>query len=211
MPTIPVDAVKILAALILGAVIGLEREVSDKAAGLRTNVLICVGACLFTILSGKFTAGSDPTRIAAQIVSGIGFLGAGAIMREGDRITGLTTAATIWIVAAIGTAVGFSHYTLACLTTVSVLLIQLVFTKLDILIDNWRERHTFRITSKFDDKSLEEIRTIFRGAHIRVLRHKLMKKNNQFHSEWYTSGPRLHQRDVVRKLLESKEVIEVLY
>lgn len=205
------DGFRLLVSLVLGSVIGLEREVSDKAAGLRTNVLICVGATLFTIISGRFTTGSDPARIAAQIVSGIGFLGAGAIMREGDRITGLTTAATIWTVAAIGTAVGYGFFTIACLTTVLILFIQLVLTKFDILIDDWRQRHTFRITSKFDDKSIEEIRTIFRGAHIKVLRQKLMKRNSQFYSEWYTSGPRLHQGDVVRKLLESKEVIEVTY
>ena len=91
------DLIRICIAVFLGGVIGLEREISDKAAGLRTNILICVGACLITIISGKFL--HDPARIAAQLISGIGFLGAGAIMREGDRVTGLTTAATIWTVA----------------------------------------------------------------------------------------------------------------
>src|SRR3990167_6555915 len=87
------DMLKIVTALILGSVIGLEREVSDKAAGLRTNILICIGATLFTIISLKFTG--DPARIAAQLVTGIGFIGAGAIMRDGEHVTGLTTAATI--------------------------------------------------------------------------------------------------------------------
>ena len=94
------DSLSLLVALLLGAAIGLERELSDKAAGLRTNILICVGSCLFAVLSRNLAnvPGTDITRIAAQIVSGIGFLGAGAIMREGEHVTGLTTAATIWVV-----------------------------------------------------------------------------------------------------------------
>src|SRR5882672_9251806 len=106
MNHVNVDMAKIFIALILGSVIGLEREVSNKVAGLRTNTLICLGACLFTIIGLKFFDVRD-AHIQAQIIAGIGFLGAGAIMREGEHVTGLTTAATIWIVAAIGMAVGF--------------------------------------------------------------------------------------------------------
>src|SRR3990167_4076560 len=137
------DMLKIVTALVLGSVIGLEREVSDKAAGLRTNILICVGATLFTILSLKFT--NDAARISAQIVSGRGFLGAGAIMREGEHVTGLTTAATIWTVAAIGMGVGYGFWALAAGLTAAILFIQLAFTRLDILIDDWSDRYTFRI------------------------------------------------------------------
>jgi len=199
----------ILVSVILGSVIGLERELSDKAAGLRTNIVICLGATLFTMLSQMFP--NDPARISAQLVSGIGFLGAGAIMRDGERITGLTTAATIWIVAAIGMAVGYGHFNLACMVTIAVLTVQLAFTPLDILIDDWQQRHTFRITSKFDAKSLDEIATIFREARVHIIRHKTMKKNNLFYSEFLTSGGRKAQHAVVDKLLESKEVIEVTY
>jgi len=203
------DLLKVVLSLLLGAAIGLEREVSDKPAGLRTNILICVGAALFTVLSLKFAA--DPARIGAQIVTGIGFLGAGAIMREGDRVTGLTTAATIWTVAAIGMAIGYGHYTLAAIVAVAVLVVQLAFTQLDILIDNWRMRHTYEIISKFDQISIDEVGKIFRESHVRVMRKKLMKKNNLYYSEWYTSGGRANQERVMRKLLDSKEVIEVIY
>jgi putative Mg2+ transporter-C (MgtC) family protein len=206
------DLFKLGVSLVLGAMIGFEREVSDKAAGLRTNILICVGGTLFAILSTKFAgATNDPTRMAAQIVSGIGFLGAGAIMREGDRVTGLTTAATIWIVAAIGVAVGFHQFDLACWTTVSVLVVQAVFTRLDALIDDWRERHTFRIVSKLNDEAIEEIKTVFREAGVEVLRRKLMKKGGHFYSEWYTTGPREAQKNLMKKLLDSPNVTEVVY
>lgn len=204
-----VDLLKVLVSLAMGGLVGLEREVSDKAAGLRTNILICVGATLFTLLSSYFS--NDPARISAQLVSGIGFIGAGAIMREGDRVTGLTTAATIWTVAAIGMAVGYGHYSLAALVTATVLFVQLAFTQLDILIDDWRERHTYRIVSKLDDKSLDEIEKLFREARVRVIRSKVMKRQNIYYSEWYTSGPRKGQEQVLAKLLDNKEVLEVTY
>ena len=202
-------AIKLIAALLLGSVIGLEREISDKAAGLRTNILICLGACLFTILSEFFT--NDPARISAQLVSGIGFLGAGAIMREGDKVTGLTTAATIWMVAAIGMAVGYGHFALGVTATLIALFVQLVFTQLDIWIDNWRERYTFRIVSKMDDQALTEIESVFVEAKLRVMRRKLMKKNSLYYSEWYTTGGRVNQSTAQKRLLSSPAVLEVTY
>jgi putative Mg2+ transporter-C (MgtC) family protein len=203
------DMLKIMSALLIGGLIGLEREISDKSAGLRTNILICVGAALFTVISGHFT--TDPARIAAQLVSGIGFLGAGAIMREGDRVIGLTTAATIFTVAAIGMAVGFGHFALGLWVGVLVLFVQLAFTQLDILIDDWRERHTFKIVSKLEAKALEDIQTIFTESRVRVLRRKLMKKNGLYYSEWFTAGGRMSQEDVMKRLLHSSEVLEVTY
>lgn len=93
------------AAVLAGGMVGLEREFANKPAGLRTNMMICVGSCLFAIMSLRI--GLDESRIAAQIVSGVGFIGAGAIMKIGSHITGITTAATIWLVAAIGMTLGF--------------------------------------------------------------------------------------------------------
>jgi len=98
----------------LGGAIGLEREFRQKPAGLRTNMLIALGSALFSILSVELgTAAGTPDRVAAQVVSGIGFLGAGAILRSGGNVTGLTTAATIWVNAAIGMAAGLGAYSVA--------------------------------------------------------------------------------------------------
>jgi putative Mg2+ transporter-C (MgtC) family protein len=113
----------------LGGAIGIERELREREAGFRTHLLVSVGAALFTLVSAyawrDFTFGHgvtfDPTRIAAQIVTGIGFLGAGAIIRQGVSVRGLTTAATLWVVAAIGMASGAGYYTAAVITTVVVL------------------------------------------------------------------------------------------
>ena len=124
-------ALRIALAAGLGAAIGLERELREREAGLRTHLLVSLGAALFTIVSAyawsdwSFSNRSgivfDPTRIAAQIVTGVGFLGAGAIIRQGLTVRGLTTAATLWAVAAIGMAVGAGYYAAAVITTVVVI------------------------------------------------------------------------------------------
>jgi putative Mg2+ transporter-C (MgtC) family protein len=107
-------AVRLLVAAVLGAAVGAEREVHEHAAGLRTHLLVAVGSCLFTLVSvygfQSFSRASDPSRVAAQIVTGIGFLGAGAILREGLTVHGLTTAASLWVIAAIGMAVGLGMF-----------------------------------------------------------------------------------------------------
>ena len=116
----------------LGALIGLERELREREAGLRTHLLVSLGSALFTVVSaygfheflasGEAVVRADPTRIAAQIVTGIGFLGAGAIIRQGLSVRGLTTAATLWVVAAVGMAAGAGYYSAAVISTVLVLL-----------------------------------------------------------------------------------------
>lgn len=124
-------------AVILGGAIGLERELQQKAAGLRTNILICAGAALFTELSLTMTVEfGDPSRIAAQIVTGVGFLGAGAIIQGRGIVTGLTTAATMWLVAAIGMAVGFGALLEATGTTLLVVLVLVALRP----IERWIEK-----------------------------------------------------------------------
>jgi putative Mg2+ transporter-C (MgtC) family protein len=203
------DVVTLLMAVVLGGCIGFEREVSSKVAGLRTNILICVGATLFTMASKKF--GNDPARIAAQIVSGIGFIGAGSIMRDGEHVTGLTTAATIWIVAAIGMALGFHEHVLACAVTVIVLFVQLAFTPLDAIINDWQERHTFRVLSKLEPDGIAAINGIFEKSKLLVLRKKFMKKSDYYISEWTTSGGRKKQELVMSQLMQCEHVVEVTY
>ncbi|HEY7206612.1 MAG TPA: MgtC/SapB family protein [Gaiellaceae bacterium] len=123
--------VRLAVAALLGAAIGLERELRERQAGLRTHLLVSVGSALFTLVSAygfrefanpSLFARIDPTRIAAQIVSGIGFLGAGAIIRQGLSVRGLTTAATLWLVAAIGMASGAGYYSAAVIATAGALL-----------------------------------------------------------------------------------------
>ena len=126
----------------LGAALGFEREWRQKYAGLRTNILIAIGSTLFTVMSIDLSWGSggDPTRVAAQIVTGIGFLGAGAIMRTGADVRGLTTAATIWVNAAIGVAVGGGEYKLAAIATGVTLLVLILLNP----VESWLDRRVKR-------------------------------------------------------------------
>ena len=133
LPTLdwPEALLRIVVAAGLGGAIGIERELREREAGLRTHLLVSVGSALFTIVSaygfdaflksGQAVVRADPSRVAAQIVTGIGFLGAGAIIRQGLSVRGLTTAATLWVVAAIGMAVGAGYYSGAVISTVVVL------------------------------------------------------------------------------------------
>src|SRR5262245_44220284 len=107
-------------AAVLGGIVGMERQIHHKSAGLRTNMLICLGATQFTTISTQTAAllGGDPTRIAAQIITGIGFLGAGAVLHSQGYVRGLTTAATIWVVAGIGMALGAGMYLTSVVVTI---------------------------------------------------------------------------------------------
>jgi putative Mg2+ transporter-C (MgtC) family protein len=130
--TWPHVLLRLSVAALLGGAIGMERELRERQAGLRTHLVVCVGSALFTLVSaygfreflvhGGSLVRTDPTRIAAQIVSGIGFLGAGAIIRQGLSVRGLTTAATLWLVAAIGMASGAGYYSAALFATIGALI-----------------------------------------------------------------------------------------
>jgi putative Mg2+ transporter-C (MgtC) family protein len=134
LPTLNWDEslLRLALAAVLGGLIGVERELREREAGLRTHLLVALGSALFTIVgaygfhdfleSGESVVRADPTRIAAQIVTGIGFLGAGAIIRQGFSVRGLTTAATLWVVAAVGLAAGAGYYSAAVITTALVLI-----------------------------------------------------------------------------------------
>lgn len=166
----------ILAAL-LGAAIGMEREIQGKAAGLRTNALICVGACLFTQLSIALTTpgSGDPSRVAAQIVTGVGFIGAGTIMRGKGAVTGLTTAATIWLVAAVGMAVG-AHWTMeAAGATLLTLAVLGLLGRVEAHLEFKAGSSEVRLRLKADERYLERIEEIVgeAGAKVETLDSKV--------------------------------------
>jgi putative Mg2+ transporter-C (MgtC) family protein len=124
---------RILLALVIGLALGAEREFRGYATQTRTMALIAVGSCMFAGLGlmPQFLGKTDPTRIAAQIVAGVGFLGAGSILRQGEEIRGLTTAASIWVVASLGMAVGFGYFLLAIVATILVLAAQLILKPIE--------------------------------------------------------------------------------
>ena len=148
--------IRILFSLVLGSIIGLERELTNKSAGLRTQILVCMGSCIFTILSiyGFSTAVTlyplgDPSRVAAQIITGIGFIGAGTVLRQGYTITGLTTASTLWIVAAIGMACGCGKISIAVVSTILAVAILVLIRIFEYKIIPHNQKHLRKIKISF--------------------------------------------------------------
>jgi len=155
---------RLLLAAVLGGAIGAERELNDQAAGLRTHMLLTIGACLFTLISaygfeGAPGTGTDPSRIAAQIVTGIGFLGGGAIVRHGLTVKGLTTAASIWATASVGVAVGAGSYVLGVGGAMLVVGTLFGLRRVSNLLQRWgvsREQFVLATAPGFDVERLTE-------------------------------------------------------
>ena len=163
--------IKVALSLILGGALGMERQYHDKPAGYATTCLICLGATLFT---------RDPGRIAAQIVTGVGFIGAGSILRDGNKISGLTTAAGVWLVAAIGMAVGYGEYVLAALFAASILLIQLGVRKTIKLLEFVKHYDTIYLQCTPKWAVVDDICRRIESHKISILKQEVTKQDNMF-------------------------------
>lgn len=188
--------IRILSALLLGFAIGLEREMTNKYAGLRTNILVCLGACIFTIISiygfptfadgdnvivSQATGVRDTARIAAQVVTGIGFIGAGTVFRHGATIFGLTTAATLWIAAAIGMACGAGMYSVAILGTIlSILtLVSVRVFERNVLISSTKNTKRLKVNISCVNEKSDDIYNylVENYSHLREISKKLNKQD----------------------------------
>lgn len=174
---------RLLLASVLGGLIGLEREVHGRPAGFRTHLLVSLGSCLFVITSiefyrvygdftGKVPVGVDPGRVAAQVVTGIGFLGAGAIMRDKTSIRGLTTAACLWVAAALGVACGIGFFSIACLVTL-IALISLMLLK---NVEKRLKRDTYLLVRVWG----EESQTFIEGIRLGLEGYQIIPLNPRF-------------------------------
>jgi putative Mg2+ transporter-C (MgtC) family protein len=183
-------------AVLLGGAIGLEREISGKPAGLRTNILICVGAVLFTTLSMKMSLGrGDPARVAAQILPGVGFIGAGTILHMRGSVTGLTSAATIWVVAAIGMALGAAAYMEALGTALLVLGVLQGLGWVEGRIARASTQSHLLIHAKPEATALEELEALVRRTGLEVERTVSRHENVDLVIEFDVRGPkRLHDQ-----------------
>lgn len=200
------DILKLLLSIALGGLIGAEREYHDKSAGFRTIIFICVGATLFTIFSFKIGGENDP-RIAANIVSGVGFLGAGVILRAGGRIVGLTTASMIWLSAAVGMGVGAGKYLFASVTTGGILLVLWLFPKLEEWIDKKSDSRAYEVTCKIGSDQLKKIEALFRESALTVKKYKQCKSNaKEMVCTFFTSGKPENHEQVVEKLMADEDV-----
>jgi putative Mg2+ transporter-C (MgtC) family protein len=198
--------IRLIASLVLGGLIGIERELRDKPAGFRTIILICVGACVFTVLS-EFVGGPDwnTTRIAAQVVTGIGFLGAGAIMRDRATVLGLTTAATIWAVAAIGMAAGFGELGLAAFGTALILVALFALDVIEHWIGDRYDIQEYHIVAPGTPQSVELIAKMFTEAKLQTRKRKWYQEDDTLVFQIVAMGGKANHERLRIKLTRSEE------
>ncbi len=209
----PDDFYRLGMALLIGGIIGAERERHKKAVGLRTLILISMGSALFTILSYRFGMNSnfDPGRIAANIVSGIGFIGAGVILEERGRITGLTTAATIWLTAALGMAAGAGEYLLSAGAGLMSLIVLMLFTRFEEYLEISSETRTYQITTKVSWDKYKELKSLFKEYHLPIQNYKQEKKDGEMVCTFEVYGTTKRHDKLVQKLLGDKQIKEVWF
>ncbi|GAO44634.1 MgtC/SapB family protein [Flavihumibacter petaseus] len=187
--------IRFLIAALWGGVVGLEREFRSKAAGFRTMILISVGACLFTMLSMYIGAPASPDRIASNIVTGIGFLGAGVIFRGTDKVNGITTAATIWAVAAVGMGIGAGRYVAAASASVLMLIILAVLPYFEKLIDKLNQSRSYTVICKYSSGKAAALEAQFAKLGMAYKANRLVKEGDLLTLRWTIQGTAAkHQR-----------------
>lgn len=159
---------------ICGAFLGLEREYFSKPAGFRTMIMITVGATVFTILSYRISP-DNPDRIAANIITGIGFIGAGVIFKEGLKVGGVTTAATIWIAAAVGMAIGYGAFYLAAIVTFVILVTLAILSRLESILDKFHQVKIYRISYTITTYTSDQLEKQLIHLHIKFKKYKETK------------------------------------
>jgi putative Mg2+ transporter-C (MgtC) family protein len=172
-------AVQLLTSFVIGTAIGLEREYRSKAAGLRTMIMICFGSTIFTQISLSI-GDSSPDRIASNIITGIGFLGAGVIFKDGLSINGITTATTIWIAAALGMAVGAGEYFIALVGSVVVLLVLTFFENIQRVIVRMHQARAYKITFEEDETFITTLEKEINQLGLRFHKARDIKNSTDF-------------------------------
>ena len=206
------NVIKVGMAVLIGGLIGAEREFQDKAAGFRTIIIITVGSTLFTIFSMSMDPGFTQTRIAANIVTGIGFLGAGAIVREHGRIGGLTTAATIWLAAALGMGIGAGELIFVAISTAVVLIVLFIFPYLEKWIDQSREARSYRIViTNANVKGAERIKKALLSFSLQMLDHHQTKTEDAIIGTWRVIGSPDNHEKFVDQMVKDKTIKEITY
>lgn len=202
---------RLAAAVAAGGLIGLEREYRDKAAGFRTLIFISLGAALFTLISVELAGGGDPARIASNIVTGVGFIGAGVILREGGHIAGLTTAATIWLTAALGTALGAGYYALGMAVLLIAMLVLWVFPHFEHWVDGLREARTYEVICGLGVGKEQKIEELFARHGLRVAERHLSKVGDKMCVRLQTVGRPGEQEALMKELMADPEIVSVQF
>jgi putative Mg2+ transporter-C (MgtC) family protein len=199
---------KLLLAVLIGGLIGIERELRSKSAGFRTLILICLGATLFTIFSQLIGAPNSPDRIASNVVVGVGFIGAGIIFRNNNRVNGITTAASIWLVAALGVGIGCGCYAAAILGCLLVVSILFLFSFFDRLLERLNQLRVYKITYSYEDHLQHKYEDLMKKYGLSVKSREQTKTGNIITGTWTVRGNEQNHHKFIEFILDDKAVTE---
>jgi putative Mg2+ transporter-C (MgtC) family protein len=205
------EIIKLVLAIIVGGLIGAEREFRHRAAGFRTIIFICLGSTIFTMLSLELGGATSPVRIAAHMVTGVGFLCAGVVLEEKARIVGLTTASTIWFTAAMGMGIGGGQYWLVVLALVVAMVVLWLFPKVEEWIYTRREMRTYEVLCEIKPGRLKEVEGLLRACGLGVKDHKLVKNDGGMTCIIDAYGSPEEHEKAMEALFENEDVKEFRY
>lgn len=203
--------IRFLLAVLWGGLVGAEREYRSKSAGFRTMIMISVGSCFFTMMSQYIGFGNNPDRIASNIVTGVGFLGAGVIFRGENRINGITTAASIWAVAAIGMGIGSGHYYETACAAILILLVLTVLPYVERVIDNLNQTKEYTIQNQLPEETTGDIEKLLQQYHLKWKLVKQVKEGNILTNTWQVRGHAKNHKHFMESLLQDKRVLKMEY
>jgi putative Mg2+ transporter-C (MgtC) family protein len=193
--------------VLVGGIIGAEREYHSKSAGFRTVILICLGSYLFSLFS-VMLGGNSPDRIAANVVTGIGFLGAGVIFRSDKKVNGITTAATIWATAALGMGVAMGHYKVVFIATGLVLAALFLFSSFERVIDKWNLARNYKIVSEYKEHLLEDYEEKMKSCGLKFKINCQTRKDIYISGTWWVNGKEIDHDRFVEMMLHDETVKE---
>lgn len=197
---------KLLLAIVVGGAIGAEREYRSKSAGFRTLTLICLGSALFTVFSELIGAGNNPDRIASNIATGIGFVGAGVIFKGDFGVNGITTAAMIWVTAALGMGIGAGYEMVSVIGCALILLMLYIFGLLEIRIDDLNQMRNYKISCDFDERNTNRFEQSFKNHRLKHKRARESKNGNSMTGEWFVRGSKKNHHKFIREILNDPTV-----
>ena len=197
---------KLLLAVLIGGLLGAEREYRSKSAGFRTLTVICIGATLFTVFSMAIGGRGNPDRIASNIATGIGFVGAGVIFKGDFGVNGITTAAMIWVTAALGMGIGGGYEIISATACVMILLMLYIFSKFEGWIDRINQTRIYKIVCEYQNETLHRYEECFKNHHLKFKRSREIKTGNVITGEWMVKGTEQNHNHFVHTMLNDPTV-----
>lgn len=202
---------KLALAVLIGGIIGIEREIRSKSAGFRTLILICLGATLFTIFSQIIGYPNSPDRIASNVVVGIGFIGAGVVFRTNNRVNGITTAASIWLSAALGVGIGCGYYIASILGSLLVVTILFLFSFFDRILDKINQLREYKIIFPYEENQQNKYEDLIKKYGLRILNRSQSKTGNIITGVWVVQGNEKKHHAFIEYILQDNTVTEFAF